>query len=112
MKSKISLFILSAIAMIFIAGCGNQTKDMKTDNEIQKKVDEFVEVELTANISHLSDNQKEMLGYLFDISKLMDDIYWKQVYGDKEELLNSISDPAIKEFVKINYGGIIFFLFS
>ena len=104
MKSKISLFILSAIAMIFIAGCGNQTKDMKTDNEIQKKVDEFVEVELTADISHLSDNQKEMLGYLFDISKLMDDIYWKQVYGDKEELLNSISDPAIKEFVKINYG--------
>ncbi|MCB2195320.1 MAG: Zn-dependent hydrolase [Bacteroidetes bacterium] len=104
MRRKISLFILSVFAISFIAGCGNQTKDMKTDSAIQEKVDEFVEVELTADLSHLSENQKEMIGYLLEISQLMDDIFWKQVYGDKEELFASISDPAVKEFVKINYG--------
>jgi len=104
MKRKISLFIISAFAIGLIAGCGNQTKEMKADSEIQKKVDEFVEVELTSDISHLSENQKEMLGYLFDAAKLMDDIFWQEAYGDKQALLESIEDPATKEFVKINYG--------
>jgi len=45
-----------------------------------------------------------MLGYLFEAAQLMDDIFWQEAYGDKEELLNSISDPAAKKFVKINYG--------
>lgn len=104
MKRRISLFILSVIAISFIASCGNQTNTMETKNELQKKVDEFVEVELTSDISHLSDNQKELLGYLFDAGKLMEDIYWKQAYGNKEELFNSITDPVVKEFVKINFG--------
>jgi hypothetical protein len=104
MRRKISSIILLVLAIALFASCGNQTKTMETENELQKKVDEFVEVELTTDISHLSDNQKEMLGYLFDAGKLMEDIYWKQAYGNKEELLNSITDPVVKEFVKINFG--------
>ncbi|MCK5029635.1 MAG: hypothetical protein KAR57_08370, partial [Bacteroidales bacterium] len=64
MKQKISSIILSVLAIILIASCGNQTTEMKTESELQKKVNEFIEVELTSDISHLSDNQKEMLGYL------------------------------------------------
>lgn len=104
MKQKISALILSIFAILIIAGCGNQTKTMETENEIQKKVNEFIEVELTSDISHLSENQKEMLGYLFDAAKLMEDIFWKQAYGNKEELCNSITDPVVKEFAKINFG--------
>ncbi|MCK5022901.1 MAG: hypothetical protein KAS04_01875, partial [Candidatus Aenigmarchaeota archaeon] len=47
---------------------------------------------------------KEMLGYLFEAGKLMEDIFWKQAYGNKEDLNNKISDPIVKEFVKINFG--------
>ncbi len=104
MKQKLSNLILAILSMAIFTGCGNQTKEMKTDSELQKKVDEFVEVELTSDISHLSGNQKEMLGYLFEAAKLMDDIFWKQAYGDKEALLASLDDQAAKEFVKINYG--------
>ncbi|MFC2104804.1 Zn-dependent hydrolase, partial [Bacteroidota bacterium] len=32
------------------------------------------------------------------------DIFWKEAYGNKDELCNSITDPAAKDFVKINYG--------
>lgn len=104
MNRKISSIILSIIAIFIFANCGNQTSTMETDNELQKKVDEFIEVELTSDISHLSENQKEMLGYLFEAAKLMEDIFWKESYGNKEELCNSITDPVIKEFVKINFG--------
>lgn len=104
MKQKLSNLILVILSIAIIAGCGNQTKEMKTDSELQKKVDEFVEVELTSDISHLSDNQKVMLSYLFEAAKLMEDIFWKEAYGDREALLASLDEQAAKDFVKINYG--------
>lgn len=104
MKHKILSFIFAAVAILLITSCGNQTNTMNAENELQKKVDEYVEVELTSDISHLSENQKEMLGYLFEAADLMEQIFWKQAYGDKEELCNTITDPVTKEFVKINFG--------
>lgn len=74
------------------------------NEEMQKKVDEFVKVELTTDISHLSEKEKQMLPLLFDAAKIMEDIFWTQAYGDKEKLLSSIKDEATKKFVKINYG--------
>ncbi|MFO7827156.1 MAG: Zn-dependent hydrolase [Bacteroidales bacterium] len=102
MKRRISNLLFMFAAALILASCGTPEKEEKTD--MQKKLDEYVEVELTSDISHLSENQKEMLGYLFEAAQLMDDIFWQEAYGDKEELLNSIDDPAAKKFVKINYG--------
>ncbi len=102
MKNKIMNLFSVMMAAIIITSCGTPEKEEKTD--MQKKLDEFAEVELTSDISHLSDNQKEMLGYMFEAAQLMDDIFWQEAYGDKEELLNSITDPAAKKFIKINYG--------
>lgn len=102
MKNKIKHLFSVMIAAVIITSCGSPEKEANTD--MQKKVDEYAEVELTSDISHLSDNQKEMLGYLFEAAQLMDGIFWQQAYGNKEELLNSISDPAARKFVKINYG--------
>ena len=104
MKRQILSVITFFVAIVFIAGCGNQTKNMETTSELQKKVNEFIEVELTSDLSHLSENQKEMLGYLFEAGKLMEDIYWQQAYGDKNALLSSLEDQAAIDFVKINYG--------
>jgi len=113
MKQKLSSIIFSLVAIFLLASCGNQTKlasygnqtnKMETKSELQKKADEFIEVELTSDISHLTDNQKEMLGYLFEAGKLMEDIFWQEAYGNKEDLCNSITDPAAKEFLKINFG--------
>jgi len=64
----------------------------------------YKEVSLTSDLTHLSDNQRKMIGLLIDASKIMDDLYWKQAYGDKEQLLNSISDPNARRFANINYG--------
>lgn len=102
MKNKIVNLFSVMIAAIIITSCGAPEKEVKSD--MQKKLDEYAEVELTSDISHLNDNQKEMLGYLFEAAQLMDDIFWQEAYGNKDELLNNISDPAAKKFVKINYG--------
>jgi len=88
--------IMSAVSLFFSA-CQPQ-------NEIQSKVDNFIEVDLTADISHLSDKEKQMLPLLFEAAQIMDDIFWQQAYGDKHALMESIKDEATKRFLEINYG--------
>ncbi|MCG8697084.1 MAG: Zn-dependent hydrolase, partial [Bacteroidales bacterium] len=46
----------------------------------------------------------EILKILFEVSDIMDELFWKQAYGDKDNLLSNISDPYLKKYVEINYG--------
>lgn len=71
----------------------------------EARLDIYHPVKLGADLSHLSDNQKAMLGVLIDASKIMDDLFWQQAYGQgKEEFLASLSDPKVRQFADINYG--------
>jgi hypothetical protein len=45
-----------------------------------------------------------MLPLLFETAELMDDIFWLQAYGNKEDILDTIADEQLKRFVEINYG--------
>ena len=75
-----------------------------TETEKPSRFDIYAEVGLTADLSHLSDNQKQMISLLIDAGKIADDIFWQQVWGDKDALLSSIDDPKAKQFAIINYG--------
>ena len=75
-----------------------------TAAEKPSRFDIYADVGLTADLAHLSDSQKQMIGLLIDAAKITDDIFWQQVWGDKDELLNSIEDPKAKQFAIYNYG--------
>lgn len=68
------------------------------------RYDIYAEVELKPDLSSLSDNQKQMVVLLIEAGKITDDLFWKQVWGDRKALLSSISDPKTKRFAKYNYG--------
>jgi hypothetical protein len=108
MKTKISSFVSFFLATLLLWGCGQKGGDDNLTtlpmSKIDQKVAEFKQVKLDADISHLSDNQKEMLSHLIDAAKIMDEIYWHQAFGDKDTLLNRIETDQLKTFVKINYG--------
>jgi len=74
------------------------------DEYASKRLGIYAPVTLTADVSHLSDNQKRMLAKLIEASVIMDDLFWQQVYGDKEALLSSINDDGERLFAEINYG--------
>ncbi|HDP76303.1 MAG TPA: Zn-dependent hydrolase [Bacteroidales bacterium] len=97
---KITL-LLAAVAIVLIYGCNNKKSQM---SDMQKKVNEFAPVELRVDIINLSDKEKQMLSILFDVAEIMDELFWLQAYGDKEELLSKISDDATRDFGMINYG--------
>lgn len=59
---------------------------------------------LTADLSHLSANQKKMLPLLIDASRIMDELFWRQAYGDRASFLESIEDERLRDFADVNYG--------
>jgi hypothetical protein len=68
------------------------------------RFDIYANVRLSTDISHLSDNQRAMLALLIEAAEITDDIFWLQVWGDKDELLNNIEDPKARQFAFYNYG--------
>jgi hypothetical protein len=92
------------ILLLELEGLDRKVELEQYDRMIQRKVNEFAGAELTADISHLSDNQKEMLNLLFRIADIMDEIYWEQVFPDREAALGSMTDENLIRFFRINYG--------
>ena len=73
--------------------------------EAQHRLDIYFPVDLTADLSHLSDNQKQVVSLLIDASKIMDELFWQQAFaGDKAEFLSQLSDSQVRQFAEINYG--------
>jgi hypothetical protein len=72
--------------------------------EEPSRFDIYADVGLTTDLGHLSDGQRQMIGILIDAAKITDDIFWQQVWGDRDELLDSIEDPKAKQFAIYNYG--------
>ena len=45
-----------------------------------------------------------MVRLLIEAAQITDDIFWQQVWGDREELLAGIDDPKARQFAIYNYG--------
>jgi hypothetical protein len=100
-----------AVVTIALFSCGSGNKKgndndstKKDTSAMQKKLDQFVTVELTTDLSKLTEKEKKMIPLLIDIAKIMDDIFWMQTWGNKDSLLATIKDEKTKKFVEINYG--------
>ena len=75
-----------------------------TTDAVAAKVAAYAEVTLSADLSALSDGDRQAIVFLLQAGEIMDELFWKQVWGDKDALLKGISDPATRRFVEINYG--------
>lgn len=106
---------LSKIAsLLLIAGtltaCGDNneattSKSVSLLPEHQDRLNIYKTVTLTADLSHLSANQKKMLSLLIEASEIIDGLFWQQAFGqDKSTFLASIKDEKVREFARINYG--------
>ena len=98
------------IAFACLALITTSCKEKKSNNpqeesksELQQKVEEYAWFDLTADLSKLSESERQLLPIFFEIGQIMDDLFWEQTFGDKS-ILDTISDPWMKEFAMINYG--------
>lgn len=75
-----------------------------SDVSVKDRLNKYAEFTLTANIDHLSKAEKEMLGHLFEAAKIMEDLFWKQAYGDRETFMKQLKTNEERQFAAINYG--------
>ena len=102
---KILLFML---IMTFMA-CSQKSNVNKLEllissEQLKIKADEFAPFTLKSDLSVLTDKEKQMLPLLFEAASLMEKIFWKQAFGDKDILLSGTDNPDLLKFLKINYG--------
>jgi len=118
MKTK--LFVSAFLLAGLLSACDQQDKTVSVqvaakippvtvsvepaEAEKPSRFDIYSEVRLSTDLSHLSDNQQKMVGLLIDAGEITNEIFWLQVWGDKEELLNGIEDPKARRFAFYNYG--------
>ncbi|MCF8236086.1 MAG: Zn-dependent hydrolase [Bacteroidales bacterium] len=107
MIRRISFMAITAAIVFTLAACKGgkkENKETKKLSEMEQLVNKYATFELTSDLSYLSENQKQMLVHLFEASKIMNKVFWKQAYGDKEELLEKYEGEDTIKFIKINYG--------
>lgn len=108
-KIVATLLLSCGLTTGLLSGCSDNDSDNITEYTLlpdaQSRLNIYKEVTLDADLSHLSSNQKQMISLLIDASKIIDNLFWQQAFGDnKKQFLASIKDPATRRFVEINYG--------
>lgn len=92
---------------LFLMACNSGNKEQsKQENSLlsDERAQIYTSFPLRTDLSLLSEEDKEILPHLIEAARIMDGIFWKQAYGNKEELLNSIADKKTRQFAEINYG--------
>ena len=98
--------ILGSIALTSILmSCSTQktaAETAQTSTEVTKEYayQSYAKVPLTTDISHLTQNEKEILRLMFKTADIMDDLFWQQAYGAKIDLMDETKGEA-KEYAKI-----------
>lgn len=74
------------------------------DIDMKTKLAAFAEFELTSDLSHLTADELEILPLLFKAADIIDDLYWKQAIGNRDDFLSRIKDEDARTFARIHYG--------
>jgi hypothetical protein len=98
-----SALVLSVImAVAAITGCAPKT-DEYTET-MKANLDKFKEVTLTTDLSWLSENEREIIRILVEAADIMDEIFWMQAFGDKQQLMDQIENEYARQYAMIHYG--------
>ena len=81
-----------------------ETQKTKQPSPYLPLADQYAEFSLTTDLSKLTDNEKKMIPLLIQAADLMEEIYWHNAYGNKQELFQGVTDSALIKYLSINYG--------
>lgn len=93
---------------MLLAACGAETPDeavVSATDAVEPRPEIYAEFELTADLGHLSNSQRQMIAVMIEASKIMDDLFWRQAWGDDYKArLALIDDDSTRRFAALNYG--------
>ena len=96
------------VPAMVLAACSAEAPDETVASPaetVEVRPEIYAEFELTAELDHLSDRQLEMITVLIEASKIMDDLFWRQAWGDDYKTwLESVDGAEARRFTELNYG--------
>ncbi|MBR9907740.1 MAG: Zn-dependent hydrolase [Gammaproteobacteria bacterium] len=115
MNNALKTTLSAAALSLILAGCGQEPAPVESAQvelaptslvaSAESRLDIYHPVNLTADLSHLSDRQRHVIELLIEASEIMDNLFWHQAYGaSKNSLLSRIDDERVAKFAEINYG--------
>lgn len=112
MKQFLIYLFAGMLIATLMQSCGNEPEQQTPQDEVVQKVpmtidqrlNMYANITLKAPVNKLTEKEKQVLSLLFKASDIIDEIFWMQSYGNKEELMMKIGDEKMKKFVGINYG--------
>lgn len=102
MERIAKLLLITTCSLVLFSGC--QPADTQYQQQLQERIDQYKEVTLTADLSHLSDAERKLIPLLFSAADIIDDIFWMQSYGSKNQLMEYMDDEYARAYALINYG--------
>lgn len=110
MNSRWIATALSAAISLLSVSCGDAGREAAStsasdqETNMQQRLKKYTTFRLESDLSALTEKERQMLPLLIDAARIMDGLFWKQAYGDRQQLLDSIEDPEARRFAEINYG--------
>jgi len=99
---------VTCLVAIVVSSCGVEPPPETTveaAGTVEPRPEIYADFTLTADLSDLTENQREMIAVLIEASEIMDGLYWRQAYGDDYEAwLASVGVDEAGRFADINYG--------
>jgi hypothetical protein len=94
------LLVAAATCVVLTA----QERQMPTAPELQRMAARFVPTEITADVSHLSPNDRRVLAKLVEASKMIDALFLRQVWsGNDAMLLDLVNDQTSEGRARLHY---------
>jgi hypothetical protein len=100
MRAKLTL---TALALL-LAGCTPADRAATTTAPPEPALTSYATVPLTADLSHLNEDEREALVLMIRAAEIMDRLFWYGAYGDRDALLADIENPSLRAFAMVNYG--------
>jgi hypothetical protein len=96
----------AALLALLVAACTPASDaPAGATSEMQALVDQYATFRLGYDLSHLSENDQEVVRLLIEAVRPMEDVFWMIAYGDRDEALALAGgDPATRRYIEINYG--------
>lgn len=108
-RRSLSMLMAGLLFVIGFTSCHSSSDAQKgamtpADSLLKSKIDEFAVVKLTTDLTQLTEKEKQMIPILIEAAKIMDQLYWQQALGNKQQFLDTITDSLQRRFAEINYG--------
>lgn len=101
MKTKLCVLVFLTLELF---NCQLKHSEKPMTDSTAMKLNDFASFRLTADLSHLTDNERKMIPLLIQAAEIMNEIFWIESYGDKDSLYKKLTDESERKLADIHYG--------